>query len=67
MKPQKSIHISFSAADLDLYYDIMRESTLNLIPTSTLIRHYLRKGKKAGNFNNQLQANENNKSSAVSL
>jgi len=67
MKQQKSIHISFTKDDFDLYNDIMRESTLRLIPISTLIRFYLRNGKKAANTSNLLQEYETSKSSTVSL
>lgn len=67
MKQQKSIHISFTKDDFDLYNDIIRESTLRLIPISTLIRFYLRNGKKAANTSNLLQAYETSKSSTVSL
>jgi hypothetical protein len=67
MKQQKSIHISFTKDDFDLYNDIMRESTLRLIPISTLIRFYLRNGQKAANTSNLLQTYETSKSSTVSL
>ena len=62
MKQQKSIHISFTKDDFDLYNELMRESTLRLIPTSTLIRFYLRNGKKAVNTRNLLQKYETSKS-----
>lgn len=42
---QKTIHISFTKEDFDLYNDLMRESTLRLIPASTLCRYYMKKGK----------------------
>ena len=64
---QKSIHISFPSQDADLYNELMRESTLQLIPTSTLIRFYLRKGRKAANASNLLQTYEATKNTAVSL
>ena len=67
MKQQKSIHISFTKDDIDLYNELMRESTLRLIPASTLIRFYLRNGKKAANTSNLLQTYETSKSSTVSL
>ena len=64
---QKSIHISFPLQDADLYNELMRESTLRLIPASTLIRFYLRKGKKTANTSNLLQTYETSKNPAVSL
>lgn len=64
---QKSIHISFPLQDADLYNELMRESTLRLIPASTLIRFYLRKGKKTANTSNLLQVYETSKNPAVSL
>ena len=44
MKRQHKITISFDAQDDDLYFECMRQSTINLIPVSKLIRHYVRKG-----------------------
>jgi len=64
---QKSIHISFPSQDADLYNELIRESTLRLIPASTLIRFYLRKGKKTANTSNLLQTYETNTSSTISL
>lgn len=64
---QKSIHISFPLQDCDLYNELMRESTLRLIPASTLIRFYLRKGKKTANTSNLLQTYETSTSSTVDL
>ena len=64
---QKSINISFPLQDADLYNELMRESTLRLIPASTLIRFYLRKGKKTANTSNLLQTYETSKNPAVSL
>lgn len=64
---QKSIHISFTKDDIDLYHELIRESALRLIPTSTLIRFYLRNGKNTAITSNLFQANETNKSPAVSL
>ena len=43
---QNTIHISFAKDDLDLYHEIIRESSLSYIPASALVRNYLRKGMK---------------------
>lgn len=64
---QKSIHISFPSQDADLYNELMRESNLRLIPASTLIRFYLRKGKKTESTSNLFQTHETSTSSTVSL
>jgi len=64
---QKSIHISFPSQDADLYNELIRESTLRLIPASTLIRFYLKNGKKIANTSNLLQRYETSTSSTVSL
>jgi hypothetical protein len=43
---QKTIHISFSKDDIDLYNELMRESSLSYVPASVLIRNYLKNGMK---------------------
>jgi hypothetical protein len=43
---QKTIHISFTKDDMDLYHELMRESCLSYVPTSVLIRNYLKTGMK---------------------
>ena len=43
---QKTIHISFTKDDMDLYNELMRESSLSYIPASVLIRNYLKSGMK---------------------
>ena len=43
---QKKINISFPKDDEDLYDTLIRESALTLVPTSSLIRHYVRSGMK---------------------
>jgi len=43
---QKTIHISFTKDDMDLYNQLMRESCLSYIPASALIRNYLKTGMK---------------------
>jgi hypothetical protein len=43
---QKTIHISFSKDDIDLYNELMRESYLSYVPASVLIRNYLKSGMK---------------------
>ena len=42
---QKTINISFPKDD-DLYDKIQRESSLSLVPRSTLIRYYIKNGMK---------------------
>jgi hypothetical protein len=46
MKQQRTIHISFTKDDIDLYNQIMRESSLSYVPASVLIRNYLKSGMK---------------------
>lgn len=41
---QRTIHISFTENDIDLYNEIMRESILSYIPASALVRNYLKTG-----------------------
>lgn len=43
---QKTIHISFTKDDIDLYNELMRESSLSYVPASVLIRNYLKTGMK---------------------
>ena len=43
---QKTIHISFTKDDMDLYNELMRESCLSYVPTSALIRNYIKSGIK---------------------
>lgn len=43
---QKTINISFTKDDMDLYNELMRESCLSFVPTSVLIRNYLKTGMK---------------------
>jgi hypothetical protein len=43
---QKTIHISFTKDDADLYNQLMKESCLSFIPASALIRNYLKNGMK---------------------
>ncbi len=43
---QRTIHISFTKDDIDLYNAIMRESSLSYVPTSVIIRNYLKSGMK---------------------
>jgi hypothetical protein len=50
---QKTIHISFSKDDIDLYNELMRESCLSYVPASAIIRMYVRKGMQ--NKEKQLQ------------
>ena len=39
---QKTIHLSFGKKDEDLYNELMRQSSLNYIPISSLVRQYVR-------------------------
>ena len=39
---QKTIHLSFGKKDEDLYNELMRQSSLNYIPISSLVRKYIR-------------------------
>lgn len=41
---QKTIHISFTKDDMDLYNALVRESCLSYVPTSVLIRNYIKDG-----------------------
>ena len=43
---QKTINISFGKDDEHLYEKIQRESSLSLVPRSTLIRYYIQNGMK---------------------
>lgn len=44
---QTSIHLSIPDKDKDLYFELMRQSSLNYVPISPLCRHYIRKGMEA--------------------
>jgi len=46
MKRQRTINISFTKDDMDLYDLLMRESSLSYIPASALIRNYIKSGIK---------------------
>ena len=39
---QKTIHLSFGKKDEDLYNELMRQSSLNYNPISSLVRQYVR-------------------------
>ena len=39
---QKTIHLSFGKKDEDLYNELMKQSSLNYIPISSLVRKYVR-------------------------
>lgn len=41
---QRTIHISFPKDDIDLFNELMRESSLSYVPASALIRNYLKSG-----------------------
>ena len=45
---QKTFHISFDENNEDLYFEIMRESTRNLVPVAALGRYYMRLGMETG-------------------
>ena len=44
----KTFHISFDENNEDLYFEIMRESTQNLVPVAALGRYYMRLGMETG-------------------
>jgi hypothetical protein len=44
---QRTLHISFTKNDDDLYGELLRQSALNYIPTSTLARVLMRDGLRA--------------------
>ena len=48
---QKTIHISFTSDDTDLYNELMRESALNYVPMSALVRNYIRTGREHNKIN----------------
>lgn len=39
---QKTLHISFPEEEISLYNEIKRQSSVKLIPLSTLVRFYLK-------------------------
>ena len=41
---QRTLHISFTKNDDDLYNELIRQSSLNYIPASTLARIWMRSG-----------------------
>ena len=43
---QRTINISFTKDDMDLYNALMRESCLSYVPASALIRNYIKCGIK---------------------
>lgn len=43
---QKTLHLSFTKNDDDLFMELMRYSARNYIPTSTQARIWMRKGMK---------------------
>ena len=43
---QKTLHISFPDEEIDLYNEIMRESSLTYSPVASVCRRHLRKGIK---------------------
>lgn len=46
-KPQKTLHISFDATNEDIYFELMHQSNISLIPLSPLTRYYIREGMKS--------------------
>jgi len=44
---QTTIHLSIPEKEKDLYMELMRQSSLNYVPISSLCRHYIRKGMTA--------------------
>ena len=45
-KPQKTLHISVPQEDDDMYFDLMRTSSRNMVPIASLVRYYMREGMK---------------------
>jgi len=45
-KPQKTLHISFTKETVDMYFEIMRQSSKTLVPISPLGRYYMEYGLK---------------------
>ena len=45
---QKTIHTSFDKDSEDLYFKLMKESTLNMVPLAALSRYYIKVGMEAG-------------------
>ena len=45
---QKTIHTSFDKDSEDLYFKLMKESTLNMVPIAALSRYYIKVGMEAG-------------------
>ena len=43
---QKTIHLSFGKNDDDLYDELIAEAKQSYIPITTLVRNYVRDGKK---------------------
>jgi hypothetical protein len=43
---QRTLHLSFTKNDDDLFMELMRHSARNFIPTSTQARIWMRKGMK---------------------
>ena len=41
---QKTLHISFPDEEIDLYNEIMRESSLTYVPVASVCRRHLKKG-----------------------
>ena len=39
---QKTIHLSFGKNDIGLYNELMRQSAMNYIPVSALVREYIK-------------------------
>ena len=39
---QNTIHLSFGKKDIQLYNELMRQSAMNYIPVSALVREYVR-------------------------
>ena len=44
---QRTLHISFPDEEIDLYNEIMRESTLNHSPVASVCRRHIKKGMNA--------------------
>lgn len=62
---QRTINISFTKDDMDLYNELIRESCLLYVPTSALIRNYIKSGIKSKN-NTSLSVQQMNKTIKIS-
>lgn len=53
---QRTIHLSFGKKDIQLYNELMRQSTMKFIPVSALVRQYVRQSIDTDNRKTALNA-----------